>query len=345
MRDHSFEFEDQQRTTLLEPRALPNFVETDSIRNSADRALTYLAAGFPVHLRGAAGTGKTTLAMHIAAKLGRPVVMVHGDDELSGSDLVGDERGYYARQVVDNYIHSVLKKEEEVSPRWVDNRLTVAAKRGYTLVYDEFTRSRPEANNVLLAVLQERLLDLQATGTDSNYVRVHPRFNAIFTSNPGDYAGVHRSQDALLDRMVTIDLSHFDEETETAITQARAQVGPIVARRIVGLARALREANVGDVVPTVRSCIKLGRAVRLSNASVSAGDARFRQICLDVLVSGSTRDGTRPQAALREVLDRLITELCPDEQRGAVKMAPTARTRPSRETRMPVMAAEQPGVA
>jgi len=346
MRDRSFEFEEEEeRTTLLEPRALLNFVETDSIRDTTDRALTYLAVGFPVHLRGAAGTGKTTLAMHIAAKLGRPVVMVHGDDELSGSDLVGAEHGYYARKVVDNYIHSVLKKEEEVSRRWVDNRLTVAAKRGYTLVYDEFTRSRPEANNVLLAVLQERLLDLQATGSDTNYVRVDPAFNAIFTSNPGDYAGVHRSQDALLDRMVTIDLGHFDEVTETAITQARAQIGPAEALRIVGLIRALREANVCDVAPTVRSCIKLGRAVRLRNASFDAGDPRFRQICLDILVSGSIRDGIGPQAALHETLDRLITELCPDEQPGAVKAAPTARTGRSRRPRTPVKAAKQRGVA
>jgi hypothetical protein len=145
--------------------------------------------------------------------------------------------------------------------------------------------------------------------------------------------------------MVTIDLDHFDEETETAITQARAQIGPAEARRIVGLVRALREAHVGDVAPTVRSCIKLGRAIKLGKASVIAGDARFHQICLDVLVSGSTRDGTRPQAALREVLDRVITELGPDAQPGAPKAAPTARTRHSRTTRAPVMAAERPGVA
>ena len=217
-------------TTLLEPRPLPNFVETGSIRDTTHRALTYLAVGFPVHLRGPAGTGKTTLAMHIAAQLGRPVVLVHGDDELAGSDLIGAEHGYYARKMVDNYIHTVHKSEEEVSPRWVDNRLTIAAREGFTLVYDEFSRSRPETNNVLLAVLQERLLDLQATGADTNYVRVHPGFNAIFTSNPGDHAGVHPSQDALLDRMITMDLGYFDDETEIAITQARSQVGEGNAR-------------------------------------------------------------------------------------------------------------------
>ena len=332
-------------TTLLEPRALPNFVETDSIRDTTQRALTYLAVGFPVHLRGAAGTGKTTLAMHIAAKLARPVVLIHGDDELAGSDLIGAEHGYYARKVVDNYIHTVYKSEEEVSPRWVDNRLTVAAREGYTLVYDEFSRSRPEANNVLLAVLQERLLDLQATGSDTNYVRVAPGFNAIFTSNPVDHAGVHSSQDALFDRMVTIDLGHFDTETETAITQARAQIGLADATRIVALIGALRESKVGEVAPTVRSCIKLGRAVRLRKASVTAGDAAFRQICQDVLVSGSIRDGIGPVELLRETVDRLIIEHCPDEPYGGADVARIALKRRGPAARPETQATGERGVA
>ena len=88
--------------------------------------------------------------------------MIHGDEEFSSSDLIGGEYGYRVRKVVDNFIHSVLKTEEDMQRRWVDNRLTVACKYGFTLIYDEFTRSRPEANNTLLSVLQEKMLDLPA---------------------------------------------------------------------------------------------------------------------------------------------------------------------------------------
>src|SRR3990172_379795 len=123
--------------TLLEPRALPDFVETPFIRSIVDRALTYIAAGFPIHFRGASGTGKTTLAMHVAGKLGRPVVMIHGDEEFSTADLVGAENGYRTRTVIDNFIHSVLKTEEDMTRMWVDNRLTVACRNGFTLIYDE----------------------------------------------------------------------------------------------------------------------------------------------------------------------------------------------------------------
>jgi hypothetical protein len=40
------------------------------------RALLYLQSGFPLHLRGPAGSGKTTLALRLAEKLKRPVMML-----------------------------------------------------------------------------------------------------------------------------------------------------------------------------------------------------------------------------------------------------------------------------
>ena len=79
--------------------------------------------------------------------------MIHGDEEFTTSDLVGGEHGYRIRKVVDRFISRVLKTEEDMVKRWVDNRLTVACKYGFTMIYDEFTRSRPEANNILLSIL------------------------------------------------------------------------------------------------------------------------------------------------------------------------------------------------
>jgi gas vesicle protein GvpN len=298
-------------TTLLEPRALPNFVETPFIQGLVDRALTYIGAGFPIHFRGASGTGKTTLAMHVAGKVGRPVVVLHGDEEFSTSDLVGAENGYRMRKVIDNFIHTVLKTEEDMSRRWMDNRLTVACRYGFTLIYDEFTRSRPEANNALLSVLQEKMLDLPTAREGENYLRVHPEFTAIFTSNPEEYAGVYRSQDALRDRMVTLDLDQFDEETEVAITEAKSGIPRAEAEKIVRIVRGLRESEVCEFLPTVRGCIMVAKAMRVGNVAIAPGDRLFRQLCLDVLASGSSRVGSRGQAAqVRETLDSLIGRYC-----------------------------------
>ena len=297
--------------TLLEPRSLANFVETPFVESLVDRALTYIAAGFPIHFRGASGTGKTTVALHVASKLDRPVVMLHGDEEFSTSDLVGGEYGYRTKKVIDNFIHSVLKTEEDMSRKWVDNRLTVACKYGFTLIYDEFTRSRPEANNALLSVLQEKMLDIPAAKERAGYLRVHPDFTAIFTSNPEEYAGVYRSQDALRDRMVTLDLDHFDKETEIAITEAKSGLERSNAEKIVNVVRGLRESGVCEFAPTVRGCIMVGRALMVQNGSSGTGSEAFRQLCLDILSSESTRVGSSAQTSrVKEVVNRLVDQYC-----------------------------------
>jgi len=299
-------------TTILEPKALPDFVETEYIKDVTHRALAYIKAGFPVHFRGTTGTGKTTLAMHIAGIIDRPVIMIHGDEEFSTSDLVGGEHGYRMRRVVDNFIHSVLKSEEDMSKKWIDNRLTVACKYGFTLIYDEFTRSRSEANNVLLSILQEKMMDLPPGSGDSDYLRVHPDFTAIFTSNPEEYAGVHRSQDALRDRMVTLDLDYFDKETEIAIAEAKSGLPTEDVTRIVNIVRELRDSDVCEFSPTVRGCIMIAKTLAVSDGGpVSNNNESFRQICQDILASETSRVGSRSsQLRVREMVNSLVDKYC-----------------------------------
>lgn len=300
-----------EMTTVLEPRPLPNFVETPQVRNITHRALAYIATGFPIHFRGISGSGKTTLAMHVASKVGRPVVMIHGDEEFSTSDLVGGEYGYRLKKTVDNFIHSVLKTEEDMQRRWVDNRLTIACKYGFTLIYDEFTRSRPEANNTLLSVLQEKMLDLPAARQGGEgYLRVDPNFTAIFTSNPEEYAGVYRSQDALRDRMVTIDLDYYDRETEIAITCNKSGLSPDQAEKIVDIVRGLRESGKCEYEPTLRGAVMIAKTLRVRGGSVTANDDIFRETVKDILSSETSRIGSRKEKDRTiETIDELIDKI------------------------------------
>ena len=307
--------ERQESLTVLAVRPRSDFVETSVIAEITQRSLAYLDAGFPVHFRGPAGTGKTTLALHVAARLGRPVMYITGDEEFGTSDLVGGQIGYRYRKVVDQFIHSVLKYEEDASQRWVDNRLTTACREGYTLVYDEFTRSRAEANNVLLGVLEERLLVLPTTGHKDAYVKVHPQFHAIFTSNPQEYAGVHESQDALYDRLLTIDLEYYERETELAITASRSGWSPERAAPIVDLVRDFRASEEYDQVPTLRACITIAKVCAQQGIAPSARDPRFVQICLDVLESKTafTRAARERRAQQRKMLLSLVDHYCTEE--------------------------------
>ncbi len=285
----------EQPAMILSAQPSADFVETPYIRSLTDRALDYVKAGFPVHFSGPAGIGKTTLALHVADRLGRPAVLICGDHEFNSSDLVGGLVGYHKKFMKDNFIRSVLKTDESLTSHWVDNRLTTACENGLTLIYDEFTRSRPEANNVLLSVLAERLLPLPTARGGEDYLKVHPDFTAIFTSNPEEYAGVFRSQDALRDRMVTIELGNFDEETEVAITRARSGLTREDSRRIVSLVRKVRQAkSENKMTPTVRGCIVMGKILNLKGRSALYAGNGFRQVCFDVLlagVSGEDRDG------------------------------------------------------
>ena len=300
--------------TVLRVQPRTGFVETPYIQELTARALSYIRAGFPIHFRGPAGSGKTTLAVHVASQLGRPTMLLCGDDEFTTSDLVGKETGYSRRYVRDNYIHSVLKVEEDSTQQWMNNRLTQACQEGYTLIYDEFTRSRPETNNVLLTVLEEKLLVVPTLSADNGYVKVHPQFAAIFTSNPEEYIAVHKAQDALLDRMITIELGDFDYETEVAITAARPGIHGDAAARIVNLVRAFRESGEYEQRPSIRKALMIAKILRTTQARPGVTDPLFRQTCLDVLDAGREDGNTTPaKAQRRKTILALLEKHCPND--------------------------------
>ncbi|NER33080.1 MAG: gas vesicle protein GvpN [Oscillatoria sp. SIO1A7] len=278
-------------TTVLQanPRG---FVNTPAVERIAARSLRYLQSGLSVHLRGPAGTGKTTLALHLADMLGRPIVLIFGDEELNSSDLIGNNTGYTRKKVVDNFIHSVVKVEDELRHNWVDSRLTLACKEGFTLVYDEFNRSRPEVNNVLLSALEERLLILPPSGDRSEYIRVHPQFRAIFTSNPEEYCGVHDTQDALMDRLLTINMPEPDELTQQEILVQKTGIDRSQALKIVRLVKAFRsrskEVNPGAKHSSpLRSCWAIAKVCHDHSIAPNPNDSEFRDLCADVLISRS----------------------------------------------------------
>ncbi|MEW6110747.1 MAG: gas vesicle protein GvpN [Thermodesulfobacteriota bacterium] len=300
------------------PEPSDQFVCTAQVKELTDRAMAYLAVGYSVHFAGTAGTGKTTLAFHAAAKLGRPVILLHGDDEFGSSDLVGRDAGYRKSKLIDNFIHSVVRTEEELRSLWVDNRLTTACRDGYTLIYDEFTRSRPEANNVLLSILEEKILNLPSLRmAGEGHLEVHPSFRAIFTSNPEEYAGVHKTQDALLDRIITIDVDHYDRETEIQITMAKSGLPRSDAEVIVDVIRELRLVGVNNHRPTVRACIAIARVLAHRGGRARANDKTFRWICRDVLSVDTAKVTRAGESLMPHKVDELIQNVC--RQKGIKK--------------------------
>lgn len=294
----------------VEPSEFPpahQVVETPEVRAVMERGLIYLRAGFALHLSGPAGAGKTTIAYHLARALGRPFLFAQGDDSLTSAELVRGGVRVSRSRVVDNYIRSVVRTREDMREQWTDGWLAAACRRGLTLIYDEFTRSRPETNNVLLSVLAERVLALSAMQGET--IPVHENFRAIFTSNPAEYVGVYRAADALRDRLVTIRLSAPDADAQAAIVHARTGVNPGDCRRIVAAAAAVGRHLGSGGSTGLRAAIALAQVLRAERLPVDFRHPAVAGFCLDLL-----GEGLDPEA-LAELLAELSDHL--DGEAGA----------------------------
>jgi nitric oxide reductase NorQ protein len=104
--------------------------------------------------------------------------------------------------------------------------------------------------------------------------------------------------------MVTIELGNFDEETEVAITQARSGLSHDDSRCIVSLVRQVRQAKTeSQLTPTVRGCIVLGKILNLKGRAALYANNGFRQICLDVLMTGVSR---QDREKVGQVIDEFL---------------------------------------
>jgi gas vesicle protein GvpN len=268
-----------------------NYVETQYIKELTGRISMYLETGFPVHLRGAAGVGKTALAFHIAKKIGRPIVFMCGSKNFSDLDLIGGYFGTKKSLVVDNYISSVYKRKEEAKKVWTDGRLATACKNGYTVIYDEFTRARPEVNNALLSVLEEQIIDIPKYSDENTYLKINPNFRMIFTSNPEEYAGVYKSANALIDRMITIDINNMDINTERLIVAYKSGINEDDAKIITDITRYIRNSLKEKKLASIRCSIMLAKVIKKLNIKLDPNNKVLRIVCKDIYNSSIIMSG------------------------------------------------------
>ena len=259
-----------------------NWVETDAVKAIKARVKNWLSLKYPVHIIGPTGCGKTILALQAAKELGRPVVWINGDESVTTTDLIGGYSQVEVSTVRDKFIHNVYKDKDVLKADWVDNPLTLACKYGYTLLYNEFSRSKAAANNVLLSIFTEGILELPTQFGEERYVKVHPDFRAIFTSNSIEYAGVHRPQDALLDRMVGIYMNYYNKETESKIIAAQSGIKDEHSQPIVDVLRSLREKFPQEDLIGTRAGVMIAQALKLAD---KYDKQSIKQLMADVITS------------------------------------------------------------
>ncbi|MFB5662564.1 gas vesicle protein GvpN [Alteribacillus sp. HJP-4] len=283
--DQSGHTESSSSSGKKQIRNFDKFVETEEIKGLLDRSQQYLEAGYPVHFTGPAGVGKTTMALQLAKRIEQPVVLLNGNRNLSNVDLIGAFAGYTSRKFVDNYVRKVYKREDKLNEHWAPGHLLEAAQKGYTVIYDEFTRSHPETNNILLPLLEEGILPLYGAKQKDSFVSVHPNFKMILTSNPEEYAGVYETQDALVDRIITISMGESDADTQTNVLMERTDISEENASLIVNFIEKIRHVCKEDKknMPSFRTAVMIAEICKSSGITVDSKDSSFLKVCTDIV--------------------------------------------------------------
>ncbi|EKV00891.1 ATPase, dynein-related subfamily [Leptolyngbya sp. PCC 7375] len=259
-------------STVIQVRP-QQFVKTAALGQIMKRALRYLRSGYSIHLEGPTGIGKTTLAMHLADCRKRPMLLVIGGHELTFS---GQQ----------------------------DSWLRLACAEGWTLIYDEFNRSRPELNTALLSALEERILVL--TGEHgSEYVSIHPEFRVIFTSNSEEYYGTYGTQTALLDRLITIHLSEPDVLTQQQLLIELTGISNDAATLVIRIVQQFFRHVAPEGQFSLRPKLMIAQVCQRERIDISADDAEFRQVCRDILLSRSSQPTTDANEVLWELFNQL----------------------------------------
>ncbi|MBU4385976.1 MAG: gas vesicle protein GvpN, partial [Actinobacteria bacterium] len=122
---------------------------------------------------------------------------------------------------------------------------------------------------------------------------------------------VHKAQDALKDRMITVRLGYYDRDTEIAITAQKSGLSGEDAARVVDIIGGIRDDSLPWTDPSLRASIMISKVLVAYDKRPAPGDDVFVQSCMDVLCAKENGDvGVGEEEKLRSELEKLIGKYC-----------------------------------
>ena len=210
-------------TSTADPLAQYRVKKEPYYRPVGDEVALFEAAysvRMPMMLKGPTGCGKTRFIEYMAWRLGKPLVTVACNEDMTASDLVG-------RFLLDAQ-----------GTRWQDGPLAIAARYGAICYLDEVVEARQDTTVVIHPLTDaRRMLPLEKKG---EVIEAHPDFQLVISYNPGYQSLMKDLKQSTKQRFGALDFNYPAHEIEAEIVAHESGVGLEIADKLVHIAQRAR---------------------------------------------------------------------------------------------------------
>jgi nitric oxide reductase NorQ protein len=233
------------------------------------------AERLPVMVKGPTGCGKSRFVEYMAWKLGKPLITVACNEDMTASDLVG-------RYLLDSE-----------GTRWLDGPLTTAARIGAICYLDEVVEARQDTTVVIHPLTDHRrTLPLDKKG---EIIQAHEDFQLVISYNPGYQSLMKDLKQSTKQRFSGLDFDYADAALEATIIARETGIDGEMAKQLVDVGQTARNLK-GHGLDEGISTRLLVYAARLINRGIAP-----RSACRMAMVRPITDD-----ADIRSTLDHAI---------------------------------------
>ena len=185
---------------------------------------TLFEAGYalrmPLMLKGPTGCGKSRFVEHMAWRLGRPLITLACNEDITAGDLVG-------RWLLD-----------AEGTRWMDGPLTLAARHGAICYLDEVVEARADTTVVIHPLTDaRRMLPIEKL---NQVLHAHADFHLVISYNPGYQNVMKDLKTSTRQRFAAIEFGFPAADVETEIVAHESGLGQSDATRLVLLGERTR---------------------------------------------------------------------------------------------------------
>lgn len=177
-------------------------------------------ARMPMMLKGPTGCGKSRFVEYMAYQLGRPLITVACNEDMTASDLVG---------------RFLLDRD---GTKWQDGPLTTAARIGAICYLDEVVEARQDTTVVIHPLTDHRrTLPLDKKG---ELIEAHPEFQLVISYNPGYQSLMKDLKQSTKQRFGALDFDYPADDKEVKIVSKESGVDKTTAEKLVQIAHRAR---------------------------------------------------------------------------------------------------------